>query len=78
MSQRNERPRFAVKPVTRPAGSPDLILIGRLALAALLLILGAFPLITIQILGVVYRIREKRAVRPETAYGQTEIIELWG
>lgn len=42
MSQRNERPRFAEKPVTRPAGSPDLILIGRLALAAVLLILGAF------------------------------------
>jgi len=42
MSQRNERRRFAVKPVTRPAGSPDWILIGRLALAALLLILGAF------------------------------------
>ncbi len=36
------------------------------------------PLITIQILGVVYRIKEKRAVRPETVYGQTEIIELWG
>lgn len=44
MSQRNERPRFAEKPVNRPAGSPDLILIGRLALAAVLLILGAFVL----------------------------------
>ena len=42
MSQRNERARFSVKLPDRSAGSPDWILIGRLALAAVLLILGAF------------------------------------
>ena len=42
MSQRPERARFAVKPNQKPAGSVDLILIGRLVLAAVLLVLGAF------------------------------------
>ena len=42
MSQRPERARFAVKPAQKPAGSLDLILIGRLVLAAVLLVLGAF------------------------------------
>ena len=42
MSPTNERPRFAVKNKNVPAGSPDMILIGRLVLAAVLLILGAF------------------------------------
>lgn len=41
MSPINERPRFAVKSKSA-AGSPDMILIGRLILAAVLLILGAF------------------------------------
>ena len=41
MSPINERPRFAVKS-KNAAGSPDIILIGRLILAAVLLILGAF------------------------------------
>ena len=42
MSPTNERPRFAVKNKNAAAGSPDMILIGRLVLAAVLLILGAF------------------------------------
>lgn len=42
MSPNNERPRFAAKAAGAPAGSPDMILIGRLVLAAVLLILGAF------------------------------------
>ena len=42
MSQRSERPRFAVKTDSKPAGSPDMILFGRLILAAVLLILAAF------------------------------------
>lgn len=42
MSQRNERTRFSVRLPDRAPGSPDWILIGRLALAAVLLILGAF------------------------------------
>ena len=42
MSPINERPRFAVKSKSAAAGSPDMILIGRLILAAVLLILGAF------------------------------------
>ena len=42
MSPTNERPRFAVNNKKSPAGSPDMILIGRLILAAVLLILGAF------------------------------------
>ena len=41
MSPINERPRFAVKSKSA-AGSPDMILIGRLILADVLLILGAF------------------------------------
>ena len=42
MSPINERPRFAAKSKSTAAGSPDMILIGRLILAAVLLILGAF------------------------------------
>ena len=42
MSPINERPRFAAKSKSAAAGSPDMILIGRLILAAVLLILGAF------------------------------------
>ena len=42
MSQRNTRPKFAVKPIDLSGVSPSLILYGRLALAAVLLILGAF------------------------------------
>ena len=42
MSPINERPRFAAKSKSSAAGSPDMILIGRLILAAVLLILGAF------------------------------------
>ena len=42
MSPTYERPRFAVKNKNAAAGSPDMILIGRLVLAAVLLILGAF------------------------------------
>ena len=42
MSQRPERARFAVKPADKPAGSLDMILIGRLALAAALLIASIF------------------------------------
>ena len=42
MSQRNTRPRFAEKAPKLPAFSPNTILYGRLALAAVLLILGAF------------------------------------
>ena len=44
---------------------------GMIALVAMM------PLITIQLLGAVYRFREKQ-VRAEKVYGQTEIIELWG
>lgn len=42
MSQRPERARFAVKAAEKPAGTPDLIFIGRMVLAAILLLLGAF------------------------------------
>ena len=42
MSQRPDRARYAVKNADQPFSSPDLILIGRLVLAAILLILGAF------------------------------------
>ncbi len=42
MSLRSERARFAEKNVEKPAGSPDWILIGRLALAAVLLIAAIF------------------------------------
>ena len=42
MSQRPERARFADKPAERPAGSLDMILIGRLLLAAVLLIVSIF------------------------------------
>ena len=42
MSPINERPRFAAKSKSTAADSPDMILIGRLILAAVLLILGAF------------------------------------
>lgn len=42
MSQRSDRARFAPKAPSLPAISPNLILIGRLVLAAILLILGAF------------------------------------
>ncbi len=52
MSPINERPRFAVKSSSAAAGSPDMILIGRLILAAVLLILGAF-VIKIQVVRVI-------------------------
>lgn len=42
MSQRPERARFAEKPAEKPAGSLDMILIGRLVLAAALLIASIF------------------------------------
>lgn len=42
MSQRPERARFAEKPAAKPAGALDMILIGRLALAAALLIASIF------------------------------------
>ena len=42
MSQRNEAPRFKIKAPALPAGSEPYILYGRLFLAAVLLILGAF------------------------------------
>ena len=42
MSQRNERPRFAASPAKLPSLSPNTILFGRLALAALFLILAVF------------------------------------
>lgn len=42
MSQKEARPRFAEKAVKLPSLSPEMILYGRLALAAVLLILGAF------------------------------------
>ena len=42
MSQRPQRARFAGKAADAPAGSSNLILIGRLVLAAILLVLGAF------------------------------------
>ena len=42
MSQRNTRPKSAAKPFDLSGVSPSLILYGRLALAAVLLILGAF------------------------------------
>ncbi len=42
MSPRSERPRFAVKAERKSGGSPDLILIGRLVLAAILLLLAVF------------------------------------
>lgn len=42
MNQRNERPKYAAKPVKLPSFSPKTILFGRLALAALFLILAVF------------------------------------
>ena len=42
MSQRNERPRYAAKAANLPSLSPNTILFGRLALAALFLILAVF------------------------------------
>ena len=42
MSQRPERARFAEKPAAKPAGALDMILIGRLVLAAALLIASIF------------------------------------
>ncbi len=42
MSQRNDGARYAVKAPEKAAGAPDMIMIARLALAAVLLILGTF------------------------------------
>ena len=64
---------FATGAVTAMGGNIMTDAFGLVALVAMM------PLITVQIMGVIYVISSRRtaAIRPAAAYGNSDVIELW-